>query len=45
MYSKIKEMKQKGFKKRSAARQAQVSRETIDKYWDMEADEYLTLLT
>jgi transposase len=43
MYKKIQELKRHGFKKRKAAREARVSRETVDKYWDMSEEEYLTL--
>jgi transposase len=45
MYKKIQEMKRLGFKKRRAAREACVSRETVDKYWDMSDEEYLELLS
>ncbi len=43
MYKKIHELKQEGFKKRTVARMAQLSRETVDKYWDMSEEGYLVL--
>jgi len=43
MYKKIQELKRLGFKKRKAAREARVSRDTVNKYWDMSDDEYLEL--
>lgn len=45
MYKKIQELKHRGFKKRKAAREARVSRDTVDKYWNMSDEEYLTLLS
>lgn len=45
MYKKIQEMKRLGFRKRKTAREAGVSRDTVDKYWDMSDEEYLTLLS
>jgi transposase len=45
MYKRIQELKQNGFKKRKAAREAEVSRETVDKYWDMSEEDYLALLS
>ena len=43
MYEKIRKLKKFGFTKRKTAREARVSRDTVDKYWDMEEDEYLEL--
>ncbi|MDR0468437.1 MAG: IS21 family transposase [Peptococcaceae bacterium] len=40
MYSRIQEVKGQGFSKRKASRLIRVSRGTIDKYWDMEPDDY-----
>lgn len=40
VYEKIKNLKEKGYGKRRAAREARVSRVTIDKYWDMDEEEY-----
>ena len=40
MYSKIQTMKEQGFSKRKVSRLIRVSRGTIDKYWDMEPDDY-----
>jgi len=45
MYKKIQEMKRMGYKKRRAAREAGVSRDTVDKYWEMNDEEYLLLLS
>jgi transposase len=45
MFEKIKELKRLGFKKRRAAREIGISRETVDKYWDMSDEEYLKLLS
>jgi len=40
MYSKIQAMKEQGFSIRKISRIIRVSRNTISKYWEMEADEY-----
>jgi transposase len=45
MYKKIQELKKLGFKKRKASREAGVSRDTVDKYWDMSEKEYLDILS
>jgi hypothetical protein len=39
VYERIKNLKEKGYGKRRAAREAKVSRVTIDKYWDMDEEE------
>ena len=42
MYSKIQTMKERGFSIRQVSRVIRVSRNTIKKYWDMNAEEYAT---
>ena len=45
VYKSIKELKELGFSKRKASREAKLSRDSVDKYWDMEEEEYLLLLS
>ena len=40
VYEKIKNLKQKGYGKRRAARELKISRETINKYWEMREEKY-----
>ena len=40
MYAEIQRLKSRGFKKAQAARQLDLNRETVTKYWDMPPDEY-----
>ena len=44
MYEKIQNLKNKVYGKRRAAREADVSRGTVDKYWDMNEEEYIQYL-
>lgn len=43
MYAEIQKLKNKGFKKAQTARQLDLNRETVTKYWDMSPDEYAGL--
>ena len=45
VYKSIKELKALGFSKRKASREAKLSRDSIEKYWDMGDEEYLLLLS
>ena len=40
VYNAIQQLKAKGFKKASVARQLDINRRTVNKYWDMSVDEY-----
>jgi len=40
MYNKIQEYKQMGYSIRKTAREADIDRKTVRKYWNMKADEY-----
>ena len=40
MYTQIKILKDDGFKKAQVARKLKISRNTVDKYWNMSLDEY-----
>lgn len=40
VYSQIQQLKEKGFKKTAVAKQLSINRRTVDRYWDMKADEY-----
>lgn len=40
VYSQIQQLKEKGFKKANVAKQLGINRRTVDRYWDMQADEY-----
>ena len=43
MYAEIQKLKNKGFKTAQPARQLDLNRETVTKYWDMSPDEYAGL--
>jgi transposase len=40
MYERIQNLRNRGYSKRRAARELDVSRDTIDKYWEMSEEEY-----
>ena len=40
VYEQIHKLKNRGYSKRRAARELDVSRDTVDKYWEMNEDEY-----
>ena len=40
VYSKIHELKEKGFRKAAVAKQLGINWRTVDRYWDMSPDEY-----
>lgn len=40
MYAEIQSLKRKGYGKRKVAREKNISRTTVTKYWDMSDDEY-----
>lgn len=40
VYTGIQKLKNRGYSKRRAARELDVSRDTVDKYWEMSEDEY-----
>lgn len=40
VYNAIQQLKAKGFKKATVARQLDINRRTVDRYWDMSVDEY-----
>ena len=42
VYSQIKQLKEKGFKKANVAKQLGINRRTVDRYWNLSADEYET---
>lgn len=44
VYKRIQELKERGFRKAAVARQLGINRRTVDKYWDMDADEYNSTL-
>jgi len=44
MYERIQGLKLKGYGKRRVARETDISRGTVDKYWDMTEDEYIQCL-
>ena len=39
MYEQIQNLKNKGFSKRRAARELDISRESVEKYWEMSEEE------
>jgi len=41
MYEQIQNLKNKGYSKRRAARELDVSRDRVDKYWEMSEEEYI----
>lgn len=44
VYEEIQKLKNRGYSKRRAAREMDVSRDTVDKYWEMSEDEYALCL-
>ncbi|KUO77468.1 MAG: hypothetical protein APF77_06300 [Clostridia bacterium BRH_c25] len=40
MYTKIQQLKEKGFKQTNVSRQLGIHRNTVKRYWDMTADEF-----
>lgn len=40
MYTKIQQLKEKGFKQTNVSRQLDIHRNTVKRYWDMTADEF-----
>ena len=40
MYTKIQEMKAQGFSKNKTANYLNIHRDTVNRYWNMTADEY-----
>ena len=40
VYNAIQQLKDQGFKKAAVARQLDINRRTVDRYWDMTVDEY-----
>lgn len=40
VYNAIKQLKDQGFKKAAVARELNINRRTVDRYWDMSVDEY-----
>ena len=44
MYEQLQKLKYRGYSKRRAARELDVSRDTADKYWDMSEEEYAECL-
>lgn len=40
VYNAIQQLKAKGFKKVTVARQLDINRRTVDRYWDVSVDEY-----
>ena len=44
VYEQIHKLKNRGYSKRRAARELDVSRDTVDKYWEMTEEEYATYL-
>ena len=40
VYSKIHELKEKGFRKDAVAKQLGINWRTVNRYWDMNPDEY-----
>lgn len=44
VYERIQNLKNKGYGKRRVAREIDISRTTVDKYWDMSEDEYAQCL-
>ena len=40
VYSQIQQLKEKGFKKSAVAKQLNINRRTVDRYWNMKAEEY-----
>jgi DNA invertase Pin-like site-specific DNA recombinase len=45
VYSQIQQLKEKGFKKANVAKQLGINRRTVDRYWNMSADEYEARIT
>jgi transposase len=41
MYEQIQNLKTKGYSKRGAARELDISRDSVDKYWEMNEEEYV----
>lgn len=42
VYSQIQQLKEKGFKKAAIAKQLEINRRTVNRYWDMTVDDYET---
>ncbi|MDD2503226.1 MAG: hypothetical protein PHG58_05130 [Clostridia bacterium] len=42
VYSKIKQLNEKGFKKATVAKQLGINRRTANRYWDTTVDDYET---
>ena len=40
MYTKIQQLKEKGFKQANVSKQLGIHRNTVKRYWDMTADEF-----
>ena len=40
VYSRIQQLKEKGFKKATVAKQLHINRRTVDKYWSMSVEDY-----
>ena len=40
VYNAIQQLKERGFKKASVARQLNLNRRTVIRYWDMSVEEY-----
>ena len=40
VYNAIQQLKEQGFKKATVARQLEINRRTVNRYWDMSVDEY-----
>lgn len=43
VYNSIQQLKEQGFKKAAVARNLDINRRTVDRYWDMSVDEYQEL--
>ena len=40
VYSRIQQLKEKGFKKATVAKQLHINRQTVDKHWSMPVEDY-----
>lgn len=40
VYSSIQQLKERGFKKATVAKQLGINRRTVNRYWDMTVEEY-----
>ena len=40
VYNAIQQLKERGFKRAAVAKQLNIDRRTVSRYWDMTADEY-----